>query len=1000
MSGRKCKKIKPINLDEQPQIRQFILDNQSTTPNSENPTKKKRRRSTGEGITSSKRRNSIPDLLPRQDITFSETDSDCELAEKMASTNMLEEIKKMEERLSKKITENKDQEIAQMEECLNNNIKTTIDNSIREALQTMQTSICTAVQNNPVIHSHSVEITGLKAENLRLTRKVQQLHTEQSRMKKQLNRIETKNLECSLIVRGLPEEFKETKQMIIDKLHCILTSIMHGDTDEIKLANAKQIIIRSARRLGRYNKNQKRPVAIELQHRHDIEYILENRFDLERGIFVDKEYPTEIERKRRTLLPILKAAKRLSDYKKGSRLEEDRLILKGRPYTVNTLSQLPDELNVFSVTSKENEHCVGYFGEINPLSNFFPAPFQLDGIRYISSEQFIQSTKAKFFGDLDTYNQLLCVSTSHECKELSRQIRNVVEEKWTERAGELCFPGIRAKFLQNPYCMDTLITKTSSKRIMECTSDKLWGNGSPLQDPNCLDPSQPQGIMGEMLESIRSEILLTRFRSTTSQQRAWDLTRPEPSATATLQNDTSDFHVPIHGATLTNPQPILFHRGNMQQTDDSNPSSASTTPVSDTTATETDQSETMAEDSVQQMIIDKLHCILTSIMHGDTDEIKLANAKQIIIRSARRLGRYNKNRKRPVAIELQHRHDIEYILENRFDLERGIFVDKEYPTEIERKRRTLLPILKAAKRLSDYKKGSRLEEDRLILKERPYTVNTLSQLPDELNVFSVTSKENEHCVGYFGEINPLSNFFPAPFQLDGIRYISSEQFIQSTKAKFFGDLDTYNQLLCMSTSHECKELSRQIRNVVEEKWTERAGELCFPGIRAKFLQNPYCMDTLITKTSSKRIMECTSDKLWGNGSPLQDPNCLDPSQPQGIMGEMLESIRSEILLTRFRSTTSQQRAWDLTRPEPSATATLQNDTSDFHVPIHGATLTNPQPILFHRGNMQQTDDSNPSSASTTPVSDTTATETDRSETMAEDSVQQDPVASHNEQSAE
>ena len=140
----------------------------------------------------------------------------------------------------------KNQEIAQMEERLNNNIKTTIDNSIKEALQTMQTSICTAVQSNPIIQSHSAEITDLKSENRRLSRKVQQLHTEHSRMKKQLNRIETKNLECSLIVRGLPEEFKETEQLIIDKLHHILINIMQGDTDEIKLVNARQIVIRSA----------------------------------------------------------------------------------------------------------------------------------------------------------------------------------------------------------------------------------------------------------------------------------------------------------------------------------------------------------------------------------------------------------------------------------------------------------------------------------------------------------------------------------------------------------------------------------------------------------------------------------------------------------------------------------------------------------------------------------------------------------------------------------
>ena len=181
---------------------------------------------------------------------------------------------------------------------------------------------------------------------------------------------------------------------------------------------------------------------MELQHKQDVEFILENRFDLDKGIFFDKEYPPDVERKRKTLLPILRAAKRLSEYKKQSRLEDDKLILKGKPYTVNTLNQLPEELNVFDVSSKQNESVVVFFGEINPLSNFFLAPFTHDGVRYISSEQFIQSTKAKFFGDLDTQEQILGCTTSWECKELSRQIRNVVEPHWDEVAGELCHPRI------------------------------------------------------------------------------------------------------------------------------------------------------------------------------------------------------------------------------------------------------------------------------------------------------------------------------------------------------------------------------------------------------------------------------------------------------------------------------------------------------------------------------------------------------------------------------
>ena len=64
---------------------------------------------------------------------------------------------------------------------------------------------------------------------------------------------------------------------------------------------------------------------------------------LERGIYVDKEYPLQVERKRKTLLPILRAAKRLSEYKKQSKLEDDKIVLKGRKYGVNTQKCFLDE---------------------------------------------------------------------------------------------------------------------------------------------------------------------------------------------------------------------------------------------------------------------------------------------------------------------------------------------------------------------------------------------------------------------------------------------------------------------------------------------------------------------------------------------------------------------------------------------------------------------------------------------------------------------------------
>ena len=204
--------------------------------------------------------------------------------ETATAPNMLEEIKKMEERLSEKITSNKDKEISELEERLNNNIRSTIDASIKDALKVMQTSLCTAVQTNPTIQKHTDEIRDLKDENLRLNRKVHQLTAEQNRMKRQLNKIKTKCLNNCLIIRGLPEEPKETEQMIIDKLHNAISGIMQGDSEEERLNTAKQIVVLRCQRIGRYSRTRPRPISTELLHKQDIEFILENRFDFPRGI--------------------------------------------------------------------------------------------------------------------------------------------------------------------------------------------------------------------------------------------------------------------------------------------------------------------------------------------------------------------------------------------------------------------------------------------------------------------------------------------------------------------------------------------------------------------------------------------------------------------------------------------------------------------------------------------------------------------------------------------
>ena len=89
---------------------------------------------------------------------------------------------------------------------------------------------------------------------------------------------------------------------------------------------------------------------------------------------------------------------------------------------------------------------VGFFGAINLLSNFHPAPFRVDGVDYISSEQYIQAKKAEFFNDQLCLDNILSATTSLDCKVHAKNIKGYERSKWEEVAEEKCTPGIRAKF--------------------------------------------------------------------------------------------------------------------------------------------------------------------------------------------------------------------------------------------------------------------------------------------------------------------------------------------------------------------------------------------------------------------------------------------------------------------------------------------------------------------------------------------------------------------------
>ena len=446
----------------------------------------------------------------------------------------------LETRLSNKITEN-------VTEKVNSNLqelKETVgsfDTTLKTAMNTMTTALNKLIESNENMIQHKVNLDVLTQENMTLSTKVNRLENEHTKLKEKVDRMESKELEYSLVINGIREYEGEDELNLIEEVYLELMATIDMRDERDRWNKVKEMPITKCKRVGRYSRDKTRPICVEFQHRLDVEYFYANRRWTRRGIFIDKAYTQEVEHKRRLLRPILKAARRLPEYQGLCRLECDELVLKGKHYSFDRLDRLPSNLNVFNLSSKEDNHTVGFFGELSPLSNFHPANFTVNGVHYTSSEQFIQHTKALLFNDYATAKKIINATNAMECKELSREILNFEKTTWEENAKSKCKPGIFQKFYQNSCLRDVLIHCTGDKQIIESAKDKFWGTGIPLQDDDCLNPrkwlSRGPGIMGEILTEIREELQTTPIVPSTIPTTSIDDTNHSPLTQQTTRSD-------------------------------------------------------------------------------------------------------------------------------------------------------------------------------------------------------------------------------------------------------------------------------------------------------------------------------------------------------------------------------------------------------------------------------------------------------------------------------
>ena len=193
----------------------------------------------------------------------------------------------------------------------------------------------------------------LKKENDRLKTKVDQLEMTNIKLKERLNSIEDKLLENNLMFFGIEEKDGETEYDRYETILGIIAATFPGHNYDDKLQAARHIQIEKLIRKGKYNQNSTRPVSVTFSHHCDLVEVLINRKYLPTGIMVSREYGEKTESERKFLKPILKAANNKSGYRRKCQLEGDHLIIKGKHYNRDNISDLPEDLSCYKIQVKK-----------------------------------------------------------------------------------------------------------------------------------------------------------------------------------------------------------------------------------------------------------------------------------------------------------------------------------------------------------------------------------------------------------------------------------------------------------------------------------------------------------------------------------------------------------------------------------------------------------------------------------------------------------------------
>jgi ribA/ribD-fused uncharacterized protein len=328
------------------------------------------------------------------------------------------------------------------------------------------------------------------------------LENELGVCKDKLLRMEAHSRRDNLLIEGVKDKDKENYADTEMKVHRIFKDILKCEDFE-----SKNIV--RAHRLGQYNDHSKRPrvIIVKFHHYKTREDIWSKRTMLkDSGLWLKEDYPREMVERRQVLLPIYKEAKRL---KMNAKFNVDKLFVDGKEITLDNLQTLPIELSQETINSPIiNEEVQAFFREPSPFSNFHTANFELNGLKYKNSEQYLFHMKADLANDKTSMTAIMSAKSPQDVKRIGEKIViNPVD--WRAECKNIMYKGCKAKFSQNPRLAQYLLDTQERVLVEASKKDKYWGSGLSLGDFKRQPATTEwpgENNLGKILVKIRQEL--------------------------------------------------------------------------------------------------------------------------------------------------------------------------------------------------------------------------------------------------------------------------------------------------------------------------------------------------------------------------------------------------------------------------------------------------------------------------------------------------------------